>query len=452
MGEIHGIGTPLADVKTEMATLGAMLVSDGHPLDCREEVVDKLRDAGADAFYDPDHKLIYQAIIDCLIDERPTDPISVVSRLRTKGELTQGLFDLVHELPRSAGVMTSAADDAAIILDLYRKRELHRVLLDCDNQTLKAAGSYEEIAGEVSSSVMSVVDRAVRPDTLYTAIEVVDRALGHLFGEYEEEPGIPMGIPDLDNLTGGMRPGQMIVIAGRPGHGKTTLGAQVARNTSNSGVPTAFFSLEMPIQELGQRNAAAETGVAFTDIRDKKVDSKGLEQLARYADAQENRPLFVDDNADQSVGEITLKTRKLIREYGVKVVVVDYLQLVKPDGGGTGNKTQDIADVSDGLRKMARKLGITVIALAQLNRGVASREDSKPKITDLRQSGEIEEDANIVILVHLEFKVNPETEREKFADIILAKNRGGITSEIEMYFDGPHNRFLDPESIMGVRR
>lgn len=449
MGETRNFSMPLTDVKAETATLGAMLVSDGHPLDCRDEVVDKFRDVGPGVFYEVDHQKIYQAIVDCMLDNRPTDPVSVVANLRRKGELTQALFDLVHELPRSAGVMTGAVEDASTILDLYRKRELHRVLMSSDNLVVSATGSYEEVAGEVSGAISDVVDKAVKPETLFSAIQVVDAALGHLFGERDVEPGIPMGIDDLDRLTGGMRPGQMIVIAGRPGHGKTTVGAQIARNISNAGTGVVFFSLEMPKEELGQRNASAETGVPFGKIRDGKVDSAGLALLEQYVDEQEGRPLFVDDDPDQSVGEISLKTRKLIKDHGVKVVVIDYLQLVKPDGGGTGNKTQDIADVSDGLRKMARKLGITVIALAQLNRGVANRDDSKPRITDLRQSGEIEEDANIVILVHLEFKVNPETERGKLADLILAKNRGGITSEIEMLFDGEHSRFLDPALVVG---
>jgi replicative DNA helicase len=794
MGETRNFSMPLTDVKAETATLGAMLVSDGHPLDCRDEVVDKFRDVGPGVFYEVDHQKIYQAIVDCMLDNRPTDPVSVVANLRRKGELTQALFDLVHELPRSAGVMTGAVEDASTILDLYRKRELHRVLMSSDNLVVSATGSYEEVAGEVSGAISDVVDRAVKPETLFSAIQVVDAALGHLFGERNVEPGIPMGIDDLDRQTGGMRPGQMIVIAGRPGHGKalaldtpiptptgwttmgdikvgdqvlgadgrptrvtfttevqynracykltfsdgqtvvadadhlwetstrqsrkavysanrkgypakspygvrttkeiaetfltadgrknhtvrntdpldlpswdlpvdpyvlgcwlgdgssadgrihtadeeifqeierrgyeladpvkqpegrcpmrsvrglfaklrelgvannkhiptrylrashqqrldllrglmdtdgtvhpdgtlvfsvtrktladgfrellatlgyrwhesevqkraqsgdaviayytgfsapdvvfgldrkiqaqverghytkarsghrvietieevesvpvrciqvdnvdhlylctksmipthnTTVGAQIARNISNAGTGVVFFSLEMPKEELGQRNASAETGVPFGKIRDGKVDSAGLALLEQYVDEQEGRPLFVDDDPDQSVGEISLKTRKLIKDHDVKVVVIDYLQLVKPDGGGTGNKTQDIADVSDGLRKMARKLGITVIALAQLNRGVANRDDSKPRITDLRQSGEIEEDANIVILVHLEFKVNPETERGKLADLILAKNRGGITTEVEMLFDGEHSRFLDPALVVG---
>lgn len=449
MGEVRSLNMPLTDQGAETAILGAMLASDEHPLDCRDEVVETFQDVGASVFHNPDYRKIYQAIVDCMLDGQPTNPVSVTALLRRKGELTAELQRLVYGLPRHAGTIPAAANSASTVLDLYRKRELHRVLVESDGLVLSAAGSYEEVAGEVSSLISDTVDKAVKPETLFTSLQVVDAALGHLFGERDVEPGIPMGIPDLDRLTGGMRPGQMIVIAGRSGHGKTTFGMQVARNVARNGVPVAVFSLEMPKEELGQRNAAAETGIAFDKIRDASVSSEELRTLAKYVDEQENRPLFVDDDPDQSVGEISLKVRKLIKDHGVKVVLVDYLQLVKPDGGPSGNSTQDVANVSDGLRRMARKLGVAVIALAQLNRGMANREDSRPRITDLRQSGEIEEDAHVVILVHLEFKVNPETERGKLADIIVAKNRGGITAEIEMLFDGAHSRFIDPAMVVG---
>lgn len=449
MGEISAIGMPLTDLKAEVATLGAMLVSDGHPLDCRDLVADKLREAGAEAFYDPDHKLIYQAIIDCLMNDRPTDPVSVVSQLRNKGELTQSLFDLVHELPRSAGLLTSAADDAGTILDLYRKRELHRELLDCDSQILKAAGSYEEIAGEVSGRVMSLVDQAVQVETQLTAPEVTDEALGHLFGEREVVPGIPMGIADLDELTGGMKPGQYIIFAGRPGMGKTTIGAQVARNTSNAGIPTAVFSLEMGRVEYGQRDASAETGIPFAAIRDGKVDAEGLERLAEYASRRENVPFILDDNPNQTVGEICLKIRKLVKTHGVKVVVLDYVQICPPDGGWSGNKTEDVARVSQTLRAIARKLDIVLIVLAQLNRESTNRENNRPRVSDLRESGQLEQDAHKIILVHLPFKVDPQTERGRQADFFLDKNRDGPTREVVMVFDGEHSRFLDQSMVVG---
>lgn len=452
MGETRSIGMPLTDVRAETAVLGAMLVSDGHKLDCRDEVADKLREAGALAFYEHDHQKIYQAIIDCMLEGKGTDPVSVVRALRYKGELTQPLSELVHELPRSAGLLTGAKDDAGTILDLYRKRELHRVLMQSDSLVVSAAGSYEEIAGEVSGDIGDLVDRAVKPETLFTAIQVVDDALGHLFGERHVEPGIPMGIPDLDRLTGGMMPGQYIVIAGRPGMGKTTLGAQVARNVVNAGIPTAFFSLEMGRREFGQRNASAETGVGFAKIRDKKVDAQGLRDLMAYADAQVNVPFYLDDDPDQTVGEISLKARKLVKDHGVKVIVLDYLQIAKPDGGWTNNKTQDVARVSETLRKLARKLGIVLIVLAQLNRESTNRDGGVPKISDLRESGQIEQDAHKVLLVHLPFKVDPETERGREADIFLAKNRDGITSEVVMVFDGEHSRFVDPSMVVGAGR
>jgi replicative DNA helicase len=248
-----------------------------------------------------------------------------------------------------------------------------------------------------------------------------------------------------------MRPGQYIVIAGRPGQGKTSLGAQIARNVADNGIPAAIFSLEMKCLDLGQRNASAAANVPFEEIRDGTVNKEAIERLIAYDAAQQDYPLYIDDDSGQTVGEIALKTRKLVKDKGVKVVVIDYIQIVAPDNP-TKNETQDVASVSNALRRMARKLDVVVIVLAQLNRDSAKREDNIPKLTDLRQSGQIEQDANVAILVHLPFKYDPETERGKAADIILAKNRGGITAQREMLFDGKYSRFVNmSEAFMGAR-
>lgn len=443
MGEVHPIKGALVDPKAEKATLGGMLVSEGHALDCREEVIEELKEAGADAFHDPRHRAIYQAIINCLLESRPTDTVSVVGELRKNGDLTDGLDEYVYDLPQEAGVLTGVAYDAKIVLELYRKRELNKVLIDGSGRILSGEGAYEETAGEIASAVSDIVDRAVKPETLHTAIEVADAALGHILGSKQVVPGIMMGFTDLDEGIGGMHPGQMIVIAGRPTHGKTVVGAQVARNVAAQGIGVVFFSLEMPKEELGQRNAAADTSILFNSIKNGKVTPEEIEDLVQYAERQADVPLYVDDDPAQTVGEIYLKTRKLIKEADVKVAVVDYLQLVKPDKP-TGNPTVDVAMVSDGLRRMGRKLGITVIALAQLNRESSGREDNKPKLTDLRQSGQIEQDAHQVILIHYERKVNPDTERGNELDLIVAKNRSGVNFETVMEMEGQYARLRDP--------
>lgn len=443
MGEVRPIHSALVDEKAEKATLGGMLASEGHPLDCREEVIEHLQEAGSDAFHDPRHRVIYRAIIGCMLEARPTDAVSVVAELRKNGDLVDGLDQYVYSLPQEAGVLTGVVYDAKIVLDLYRKRELNKVLINGSGRIVSGEGAYEETAGEIASAVSDIVDKAVKPETLHTAIEVVDAALGHILGSRKMQPGIPMGFVDLDEGIGGMHPGQMIVIAGRPTHGKTVVGAQIARNVANSGVGVVFFSLEMPKEELGQRNAAADTSILFNDIKHGTVSPEEIEELGQYADRQTDVPLYVDDDPTQTVGEIYLKTRKLIKEANVKVAVVDYLQLAKPDKP-TGNPTIDVAIVSDSLRRMARKLGITVIALAQLNRESSGREDNKPKLTDLRQSGQIEQDAHQVILIHYERKVNPDTDRGNEVDFIVAKNRSGVNFETVLEMEGQYARLRDP--------
>lgn len=437
----------MVDPHAETAVLGELLVSEGHPLDCRDEVTEILRDAGPGTFHDPLNRTVYKAFLGCFIDGGHTDPVSVVGALRLSGELTSELFDHVHGLPAKAGNLAASHGGAKALLDLYRRRQLHQVLVESSGKVQSGGGSYGEIAGEVSSLVSGVIDDSTKVETTFTAAEVSSAALGHILYGQKAELGIPMGLHDIDELTGGMRLGQFIVIAGRPGHGKTTLGAQVARNVAHQGIPTEIFSLEMPKEELGQRNASAETGIAFEDIRDGRVDAEAIERLIEYDTSQENYPMTVDDDPGQTVGEIALKVRKSAREKGTKVFVIDYLQLVKPDNP-TGNPTVDVAIVSESLRRLGRTQKVIIIALAQLNRESAGRDDGKPKLTDLRQSGQIEQDANLVILVHLSFKIDPDTARGKEADLILAKNRGGKTAERVMLFDGARSRFLNPSDLL----
>lgn len=440
----------LVDLRAEAAVLGGMLRSEGHELDCRDEVAECLAEAGPEAFSDHRNRKIYGALLTCLLDSRPTDPVSVVGELRVGGELTDDLAEYVYSLPRQAGILTGVIYDARQVLEMYRKRELKRVLDDGEKLVSSGEGTYEEVAGGVSAAVSDIVDKAVKSDTTFEAPEVANAALGHIFGAKQKEPGLPTGFPDLDELTGGMRPGQVIVVAGRPGMGKTTLGAQIARFVAkNTDKGVVFFSLEMPKEELGQRNASSETGIPFQAIREGDVDSRGIALLSEFISGEDEVNYIVDDDPDQTIGEISLKTRKLIKDRNVGLAVIDYLQLVKPNKP-TGNRVTDVAQVSEGIRKMSRKLGIPVIALAQLNRESAGRDGGKPKITDLRESGQIEQDAHQVILVHLEYKINPETERGKMADLLLAKNRGGITAEREAEFDGARCRFIPPHEMIGT--
>lgn len=447
MGEVRAIaGGAMVDPHAETAVLGELLVSDGHPLDCRDEVTEILRDSGPEVFHDPLNRKVYEAFLSCFIDGGHTDPVTVVGALRQEGELTAELFDHVHGLPSKAGNLAASHGGARTLLDLYRRRLLHKVLVESSGRVQAGGGSYGEIAGEVSVVVSEVIDASTKVETTFSASQVSEAALGHILHGRTMEKGIPMGLHDIDELTGGMRLGQFIVIAGRPGHGKTTVGAQVARNVAHQGIATEIFSLEMPKEELGQRNASAETGIPFEDIRDGRVDAEAIERLIEYDASQANYPMTVDDDPGQTLGEIALKVRKSAREKGAKVFVIDYLQLVKPDKP-TGNPTVDVAIVSEGLRRLARTLRVIIIALAQLNRESAGRDDGKPKLTDLRQSGQIEQDANVVILVHLPFKIDPDTARGKEADLILAKNRGGKTAERVMLFDGAHSRFLNPSDV-----
>ncbi|MFE0472404.1 replicative DNA helicase [Streptomyces sp. NPDC058947] len=447
------------DRKAERKVLGALLVSEGHPLDCRDGVFNVLIGVDEAAFTTAVHKDIYTAIRACHLENESTDPTGVSSKLREMGKLTTEIFELLYSMMSEAAYPANAEDTARTILELHQFRELGRVLSGSLKEVLAGPGSYHEVAAGVSTSVSSVVDRSIKEESIVDGATGMGETLGQLLGWTETPPkGLSTGFTRLDEFTGGLRRKQMWVVAGRPGQGKTVVGLQMARHVVlTEGVSTLFISMEMPRDELFTRAMSAECNIRYKQLMSGALTAQERERVVEHWEAESRRQeeggarFIVDDEGPQTVGEIFLKTRKAIREHNVGLVVVDYIQEGRADTP-TGSSTEDVSAVSKALRALARKLNIPVLALAQLNRGVTDRADSRPRISDLKQSGQIEQDANVIVLIDNPSASDTNNEGvDNSATFIIGKNRNGKNNvDVDVRFDGDYARFIDGEKIASI--
>lgn len=456
MQETASILDGLVDRKTERSVLGALLASEGHALDCRDGVFSVLIGADEKVFTVSVHKMIYTAIRSCHLDGRSTDPAGVSSKLREMGELTTEIYELLYGMMAEASYPANAEDAAAYILGLYQRRELGRVLAECSKETLAGAGSYEEVAASVSTAVSAVVDRSVREESITDGATGLGETVGQLLGWSETPPkGLSTGFSRLDEYTGGLRKRQMWVVAARPGQGKTVLGVQIARHVVRAeGVSVLFISMEMPRDELFSRVLSAECSIRHRALTSGSFTEQDRQLMVEHWEEETRRQeeggavFIVDDEGPQKAGEIFLKARKAIREHNVGLVVIDYLQEGKPDNP-TFNSTEDVTAVSKAFRHLARKLDVPVLALAQLNRNVSERADSRPRVSDLRSSGQIEQDANVIVLIDNPSASDNNNEGvDNSATLIIGKNRNGRNNvDVDVVFDGDFARFIDGDAV-----
>ncbi|NEE34134.1 replicative DNA helicase, partial [Streptomyces sp. SID7982] len=278
-------------------------------------------------------------------------------------------------------------------------------------------------------------------DIMEGALDEIE-AIGSRSGEMT---GVPTGFTDLDALTNGMHPGQMIVIAARPAMGKSTLALDFARAASiKNNLPSVIFSLEMGRNEIAMRLLSAEARVALHHMRSGTMTDEDWTRLARRMPEVSAAPLYIDDSPNLSMMEIRAKCRRLKQRNDIKLVIIDYLQLMQAGGSKRSeSRQQEVSDMSRNLKLLAKELEVPVIALSQLNRGPEQRTDKKPMVSDLRESGSIEQDADMVILLHREDAYEKESPRAGEADIIVGKHRNGPTATITVAFQGHYSRFVD---------
>ncbi len=430
--------TPPQDVPAEQSVLGAMMMSK----DAIANVVETVK--GRD-FYRPSHELIYDAILDLYGKGEPADPITVAAELTRRGEIGKvGGHVYLHDLLSSVSIAANAGYYAEIVREKAVLRRLVEASIRIAQMGYEGTGEVADIVDLAQQTIYNVTEGKTSEDykPLSELIEPTWNELEAIASRGGRLAGVPTGFAELDELTNGLHPGQMIIIAARPAIGKSTLALDFARSAAiRNKLTTAVFSLEMSASEIMTRLLSAEGGLKLHNLRTGKLSDDDWERLAKVTGRIESAPLFIDDSPNLTMMEIRAKARRMKQRYDLKLVVIDYLQLMS-SGKKVENRQVEVSEFSRQIKLLAKELEIPVIAISQLNRGSEQRTDKKPLLSDLRESGSLEQDADMVILLHREDAYNKD-ERPGEADFIVAKHRNGETKTITAAFQGHLSRFVD---------
>jgi replicative DNA helicase len=443
--ELPGSQMLLADVSTEDTVLGALINAEGHPLDCREEIVEIFTPAGRKIFTNPQNSKIYAAFIQCLVDGDSTGSHALTAALRKEGELSEEIMQRVYRLAGSPGGPVEAVNGAKTLRDLHRRRVVSSAMDDGARMVRSGELECDVAISDAFSQVASAVEIGEVPVSRFERAKLVDEGLGVILGLRQRTPGIQFGYPDLDERTTGMHPRQLTAIGARSGGGKTVIAVNIARNAAmKQQIPTVVFSLEMSPGDLIQRSAAAELGIPYRNIRENNLTSEQRDAIGKFAEREfENKNFRIEYVPGATASELYLLARKSIRDMGAQLFVVDYAQSVQSDRG-TPEENAKMSETIPRINDIAAKLGPHVLLLSQLKKAQQGREGDAPGIMDLLYGTKIENVASTVILLHrrlVEGKPGSETEAH------TVKNRNGTLGEDELIFDGERMRFLPP----GVR-
>lgn len=430
--------TPPQDVLAEQSVLGAMLLSKDAIGDVAEVV--KGRD-----FYRPAHEIIYEAILNLYGRGEPADAITVADELTKRGELGRvGGHIYLHELLSQVSIASNASYYAEIVKEKAILRRLVAASLKISQLGYSGQGDVAGIVDAAQQAIYEVAEGKASED--YQPLsELMESTLDEIeaLDAHGTMAGVPTGFIDLDELTNGLHAGQMIIIAARPGVGKSTLGLDFARSASiGHGLCSAFFSLEMTKTEIVMRLISAEAQVALNEIRKGHLSDENWRRIARKTAEISTAPLFIDDSPNLTMMEIRAKARRLKQRNDLKLVIVDYMQLMS-SGKRVESRQLEVSEFSRQMKLLAKELEVPVIALSQLNRGPEQRTDKKPMLSDLRESGSLEQDADMVILLHRDDMYNNSSDRTGEADLIVAKHRNGQTKTVTVAFQGHYSRFVD---------
>lgn len=437
--EAPGPRTPPNDVNAEQCVLGGMLLSK----DAVADVVEILR---SHDFYRPAHSKVFDVILDLYGRGEPADPITVAAALMDAGDLARvGGADYLHTLISSVPTAANSAYYARIVAERAVLRRLVEAGTRIVQMGYTGGRDTDDIVDLAQQAVYDITERragddfSILADLMQPALDEIE-AIGSHGGLMS---GVPTGFGDLDKLLNGLHPGQLIIVAGRPGLGKSTVSMDFARNAAiKHNMASAIFSLEMSKIEIVTRLLSAEARVPLHVLRSGRLSDDDWTRLARRMGEISEAPIFVDDTPNMTLMEIRAKARRMKQRNDLKLVVVDYLQLMSSPKR-TESRQQEVADLSRGLKLLAKEIECPIIAVSQLNRGPEQRTDKRPQLSDLRESGAIEQDSDVVVLLHRYDYYDKESPRAGEADLIVAKHRNGPTDTITVAAQLHFSRFVD---------
>ncbi|MEI9966892.1 MAG: replicative DNA helicase [Candidatus Moraniibacteriota bacterium] len=406
-------------------------------------------------FYKDSHNAIYETMLALYEEREPIDVLSLANRLEERNELERVggsayLASLVNSVPSA----TNVAHYAKVV----QKKSLLRRLIAAASEIVEMgydeSEDVQKVLDEAEQKLFSISQKYLKQDfvPIKSILETAFNRIDELHKGDHAFRGVPTNFPDLDNLLAGLQKSDLIILAARPSVGKTTLALDIARQIGiHSKVPVGIFSLEMGSDQLVDRMIAAQAQVDLWRLRTGKLSTEGPDNdFERISDAMgilAQAPIFIDDSGSLNIMEMRTMARRLQAEHHLGLIIVDYLQLMEGRSRSGDNRVQEISEISRGLKQLARELDIPVIALSQLSRAVESRPDQIPKLSDLRESGSIEQDADVVMFLYREDRVKPDTPNKNIADIIVAKHRNGPVGKIQLYFEENSTTFKSLEKI-----
>lgn len=431
---------PPQDIEAEMSLLGAMMlhrdnIGDVLPLIHRNE---------SERFYRSDHRKIFEALVDMYDRGDPVDLVTVRSEFERRGILAEiGGVEYLVQLAQSVPSYLNAEHYARLVRDKAMLRDLIQAATHIADEAYSHCEDAREILDRAEQKLFQVTDQRISDQStpIRDSLEEIFRQIESRDGHYIT--GLPTGFIELDDMLSGLQKGEMIIIAARPSMGKTAFGLNAAQHIAMSGRPAVFFSMEMSKQSVVQRMLCSYGSVDSHKLRRGMLSAEEIQRLATVCDELQNVPLYVDDTPGMSVLELRAKARRLKARFQIEVVFIDYLQLMH-NPGRHDSRQQEVSEISRGLKALGRELNIPIVVLSQLNRNPEGRTDNRPRMSDLRESGAIEQDADVVMLLHREEyykRDNCPEELRNVAEVIIDKQRNGPTGVVKLHFDQRLTRF-----------
>ncbi len=434
----------------EKAVIGALLIDkDAYAVVCELLF--------PESFYEPRHQIIYAAIRDLSMEERPVDLLTVAEQLKKKGQLDEiGGPAYIAEISSKVASSAHVEYHARVIAQKFLARQLISYSSNIETKAFDETIDVDELMQEAEGALFELSQKNMKKDytqvdpVIKAAMDVINKAAANTDGL----TGVPTGYHKLDDITSGWQSSDLVIIAGRPAMGKTSFALSLAKNiAADYHLPIAFFSLEMSNVQLVNRLISNVCEIQGSHIQSGQLQQDEWERLDKRIGNLYGAPLYVDDTPGLSVFELRTKARRLVREHGVKIIMIDYLQLMNANGMRFSSRQKEVSTISRSLKGLAKELDIPILALSQLNRGVESREGlegKRPQLSDLRESGAIEQDADMVLFVHRPeyyhiYQDDNGRDLHGMAQIIIAKHRKGATGDVLLTFRGEYTRFENPE-------
>src|SRR6266567_7185789 len=435
---------PPHSLEAEQGVLGCVLLA---PTECLGECIEKFK-SGAEVFYDLRHRTIYEALVEMFDHKEPIDAITLQQRLKDRQQLEPvGGLAYLSALPDTVPTAANLGYYLEIVREKFILRKMIQACTDVVGRVYDHEGEVDALLDEVERDILRISEARVEATT-NTIKDLVRKAITTIEDYHQRQgvlTGVGTGFADLDKMTSGLHEGEMIVIAARPSMGKTSLAMNIAEHAAvELRLPVGVFSLEMTADSLVLRMLCSRARVNLRNIRHGFFETQDFPKLTSAAGKLANAPLFIDDSSTLSILQLRAKARRMAQQYGIKLFVIDYLQLLHSTARRAENRQQEIADISNGIKALAKELKVPVIVLSQLNRDMEKEKNRRPRMSDLRESGAIEQDADVVGLL---YKADPNDPKKRRDDedeedggepdaipvnLLIAKQRNGPTGDVNL--------------------